>query len=101
MNELAEAANTTQDQGRRALYEAVGRAFDASIKAVIASENSGAATITPLPVGELAVTGPELALVMVRRHRNGETEVVGEVPHDEDLLARAEQQLASRGAAFG
>ena len=104
VNDLAKAASTTRDTGRRALYEAVGRAFDASIKAVIASEpdaSATTATVTPLPVGDLAPTGPELSLVMIRRHRNGETEIVGEVPHDEDLLDRAQHSLASRSAGFG
>ena len=101
VNELAEAAQTTRDADRRALYEAVGRAFDASIKAVIASEARPAAPVTPLPVADLAPTGPDLALVLVRRHRNGDIEVVGEVPHDDGLLASAEQRLASRAARFG
>ena len=42
MNELAEAARTTTDPDRKALYEAVGKAFDISIKAVLASDTRGA-----------------------------------------------------------
>ena len=42
VNELAEAARTTTDPDRKALYEAVGKAFDISIKAVLASDTRGA-----------------------------------------------------------
>ncbi|MBX7541603.1 hypothetical protein [Qipengyuania sphaerica] len=43
VNELAEAARTTTDPDRRALYEAVGKAFDISIKAVLASDGKSGA----------------------------------------------------------
>jgi len=99
VRDLTEAARTTEDLGRRALYEAVGRAFDVSIKAVIASERhpgSSQGVVEPFPSDALSQSGPELALVMVRRKANGETEVVGEVPHDSILMETATLKLASK-----
>ncbi|MCA0978851.1 hypothetical protein LCM19_10795 [Qipengyuania flava] len=99
VHELTEAARTTPDRSRRALYEAVGRAFDVSIKAVIAAESSGheqRRVIAQLPVGDLAEDGPETALVMVRRTPDGGAEVIGEVPHDTGLLESAAMKLAGR-----
>ncbi|MBX7528162.1 hypothetical protein [Qipengyuania vesicularis] len=54
VHELSEAARTTQDPGRRALYEAVGKAFDISIKAVLAAEGreDGSIDIAPLDLDE-------------------------------------------------
>ena len=54
VKELSEAARTTQDPGRRALYEAVGKAFDISIKAVLAAEGreDGSVDIAPLDLDE-------------------------------------------------
>jgi hypothetical protein len=99
VRDLTEAARTTEDLGRRALYEAVGRAFDVSIKAVIASERhpgSSQGVVEPFQSDALSQSGPELALVMVRRKANGETEVVGEVPHDSILMETATLKLASK-----
>ena len=99
VRDLTEAARTTDDLGRRALYEAVGRAFDVSIKAVIASERHPGTSwgvVEQFPVDAVSQSGPELALVMVRRKANGETEVVGEVPHDSILMETATLKLASK-----
>ena len=99
VRDLTEAARTTQDPSRRALYEAVGRAFDVSIKAVIASEQHGPAprsVVEHFPKDAVSGTGPDMALVMVRRHLNGETEVLGEVPHDSILMESAQRKLASQ-----
>ncbi|MAW90122.1 MAG: hypothetical protein CL574_03355 [Altererythrobacter sp.] len=99
VHDLTEAARTTQDRSRRALYEAVGRAFDVSIKAVIAAEANGQEqrrVLAQLPVGDLAAEGPETALVMVRRTADGGAEVIGEVPHDTGLLETAAMKLAGR-----
>ncbi|MXO49409.1 hypothetical protein GRI69_14220 [Erythrobacter vulgaris] len=99
VRDLTEAARTTEDLGRRALYEAVGRAFDVSIKAVIASERhpgTSHGVVEPFPIDALSENGPELALVMVRRKANGDTEVVGEVPHDSILMETATLKLASK-----
>lgn len=97
VRDLAEAARSTEDVSRRALYEAVGRAFDVSIKAVIAAETHAeqrANVVEHLPLDRLPAQGPETALVMVRRTANGGTEIVGEVPHDSILLETAALKLA-------
>ncbi len=99
VRELSEAARTTDDAARRALYEAVGRAFDVSIKAVMASEHGARAAhdvIEHFPVDAVARSGPDMALVMVRRHANGDTEVLGEVPHDSILMESAQRKLANQ-----
>ena len=99
VRDLTDAARNTQDPSRRALYEAVGRAFDVSIKAVIASEQHGGApqdVVEHLPKDAVSGTGPDMALVMVRRHLNGETEVLGEVPHDSILMESAQRKLANQ-----
>ena len=99
VRDLSEAARTTDDLSRRALYEAVGRAFDVSIKAVIASEHHARApqdVIEHFPLDAVSRQGPDMALVMVRRHANGETEVLGEVPHDSILMESAQRKLASQ-----
>ena len=99
VRDLAEAARTTDDLSRRALYEAVGRAFDVSIKAVIAAEAHAGKrgnVIEHLPVDILPEQGPEMALVMVRRTANGGTEIVGEVPHDSILMETAALKLAAK-----
>ncbi|MBX7458662.1 hypothetical protein K3152_10440 [Qipengyuania sp. 1NDH17] len=99
VRDLSEAARNTNDLSRRALYEAVGRAFDVSIKAVIASEHHARApqdVIEHFPLDAVARQGPDMALVMVRRHANGETEVLGEVPHDSILMESAQRKLASQ-----
>lgn len=99
VRELTEAARNTEDLGRRALYEAVGRAFDVSIKAVIASERhagSPRGVVEQFPLDAVSQAGPELALVMVRRNADGQTEVVGEVPHDSILMETATLKLASK-----
>lgn len=99
VRDLTEAARTTEDLGRKALYEAVGRAFDVSIKAVIASERhpgTSQSVVESFPIDALSQSGPELALVMVRRKANGDTEVVGEVPHDSILMETATLKLASK-----
>ena len=99
VRELTEAARNTEDLGRRALYEAVGRAFDVSIKAVIASERHAGESqgvVEQFPLDAVSQVGPELALVMVRRNADGQTEVVGEVPHDSILMETATLKLASK-----
>ena len=99
VQQLTDAARSTPDRSRRALYEAVGRAFDVSIKAVIAAEANGQEqrrVLAQLPVGDLAADGPETALVMVRRTADGGAEVIGEVPHDTGLLETAALKLAGR-----
>ena len=99
VRDLAEAARSTDDLSRRALYEAVGRAFDVSIKAVIAAEAHAGQrgnVIEHLPVDILPEQGPEMALVMVRRTANGGTEIVGEVPHDSILVETAALKLAAK-----
>ena len=99
VRDLSEAARNTDDLSRRALYEAVGRAFDVSIKAVIASEHHGRTpqnTIEHLPRGAVSRQGPDMALVMVRRHANGDTEVLGEVPHDSILMESAQRKLVGQ-----
>ena len=99
VQQLTDAARSTPDRSRRALYEAVGRAFDVSIKAVIAAEANGQEqrrVLAQLPVGDLAAEGPETALVMVRRTADGGAEVIGEVPHDTGLLETAAMKLAGR-----
>ena len=99
VRDLSEAARNTNDLSRRALYEAVGRAFDVSIKAVIASEHHARApqdVIEHFPLDAVARQGPDMALVMVRRHANGDTEVLGEVPHDSILMESAQRKLASQ-----
>lgn len=99
VRDLSEAARNTKDPSRRALYEAVGRAFDVSIKAVIASEHHARApqnVIEHLPIDAVSRHGPDMALVMVRRHANGEAEVLGEVPHDSILMESAQRKLASQ-----
>ena len=50
VHQLSEAARTTQDPERRALYEAVGKAFDVSIKAVLATEQHTAGPAPSEPV---------------------------------------------------
>ena len=99
VRDLSEAARKTNDLSRRALYEAVGRAFDVSIKAVIASEHHARApqdVIEHFPLDAVARQGPDMALIMVRRHANGDTEVLGEVPHDSILMESAQRKLASQ-----
>ena len=99
VRDLSEAARNTNDLSRRALYEAVGRAFDVSIKAVIASEHHARApqdVIEHFPLDAVSRDGPDIALVMVRRHANGDTEVLGEVPHDSILMESAQRKLASQ-----
>lgn len=99
VRDLAEAARNTEDPSRRALYEAVGRAFDVSIKAVIAAETHAEErhrVLAQLPVGELDESDQEMALVMVRRTANGGAEVIGEVPHDSILMETAALKLASK-----
>ena len=97
VRDLTEAARMTQDPSRRALYEAVGKAFDVSIKAVIASEQHARTprdVVQPFPLEDVSRSGPDMALVMVRRHANGDTEVLGEVPHDVELMETAQRRLA-------
>lgn len=50
-------------------------------------------SIEPLDFAELAETGPEFALIMVRRTKNGELVVVGELDEDRTLLEKAARKL--------
>lgn len=50
VHQLSEAARATQDPERRALYEAVSKAFDVSIKAVLATEQHTAGPAPSEPV---------------------------------------------------
>jgi hypothetical protein len=50
-------------------------------------------SIEPLALDDLDPSGPEFALVMVRRTEDGELLVVGEIPEDVPLVERAARKL--------
>tara|TARA_R110002072_G_scaffold181232_7_gene337283 strand:+ start:16974 stop:18830 length:1857 start_codon:yes stop_codon:yes gene_type:complete len=77
---------------RRARREEAGEKLDdgASVRDSLAKKLRA---IEPLALDDLDLSGPEFALVMVRRTEDGELLVVGEVPEDVPLIERAARKL--------
>ncbi len=101
-----------EDIGRGGLAAFLGSA-EGGLKGVVAAErairrgDSGEASddafnaalakklrqVEPVAVEDLALEGPEFALVMVRRMPDGDIELLGEVPHDRKLVEKAGRAL--------
>ena len=77
---------------RRARREEAGEKLDdgASVRDSLAKKLR---SIEPLALDDLDLSGPEFALVMVRRTEDGELLVLGEVPEDVPLVERAARKL--------
>ena len=54
--------------------------------------------LQPVQIDEIKAEGEEFALVMVRRERDGTLSVIGEVPADSALVAKAARKLAERNS---